>query len=152
MTEKVIELRIKRTFAAARDKVFLAWTDPEELRKWWGIEESYTTPIAEVDLRLGGRYRLGMKAPDGDEVLIVGGTYLEIEPPERLVYTWAWESAGPGAPETLVEVEFRDLGGSTEVVLTHQRFPNRDSRKLHLDGWVGCLEQLARVVEASPGN
>ncbi len=59
-------LRLTRTFAAPREKVFRAWTDPEELKKWFG-PVGYATPMAEVDLRVGGKYQLGMrKLPGGD--------------------------------------------------------------------------------------
>ena len=80
-------LRLTRTFAAPRKKIFRAWTEPEALKKWWG-PEGYATPLAEVDLRVGGRYRLGMrKLPKGDLFYLVG-TYREVQPPEKLVYTW----------------------------------------------------------------
>ena len=133
---------LKRTFAAPREKVFRAWTDPEELKKWWG-PEGYATPSAQVDLRVGGRYRLGMKKlPDG-EVFYLSGTYREVRPLEKLVYTWSWE-AEPEFGETLVTVEFRAMGNSTEVVLTHELFPNEKARQDHDKGWNSCLDRLAR--------
>ena len=73
-------LTVRRTFAASRDRVFRAWTDPEELKQWWRLDESYTTPMAEMDLRVGGKYRLAMKPPQGD-ARIVGGVFREIHPP-----------------------------------------------------------------------
>ena len=155
-------LTIKRTLAAPRDLVFRAWTEPEKLIRWWGAGPDFSTPIAEVDLRVGGKYRLGMKAPDQEEPYIVGGTYREVRPPERLVYTWAWEqhgsgsvtgTAGEGAPElapgeTLVTVEFHEVGDKTELVLTHEFFPDRNMRDEHNQGWEGVLTQLARLLEA----
>ena len=154
-------LRISRTINAPRELVFQAWTQPESLSRWWGVRADYTTPIAEVDLRVGGKYRLGMKAPDKDEPFVVGGTYREILPPEKLVYTWAWEyhgdesapgpQSGPesvvGPGETLVTVLFHDAGGKTEVVLIHEFFADRNMRDEHSNGWSGCLEQLAALVE-----
>ena len=137
-------LQLRRTFAAPREKVFRAWTDPQELKKWFG-PEGYSTPIAEVDLRAGGKYRLGMmKLPQG-EVLYVVGTYREIRPPEKLVYTWSWE-AQPELGETLVTVEFRDLGRSTEVMLTHELFPNEKARQQHEKGWSSILDKLAQIL------
>lgn len=137
-------LVLTRTFAAPREKVFHAWTEPEELKKWWAAGPGYTTPIAEVDLRVGGRYRLGMKPPDKEEVYVVGGTFREVQPPARLVYTWAWE--GGEAQETLVTVEFHDRGTSTVVVLTHEHFVNEKVRDDHAGGWNGCLDRLAQVL------
>ena len=139
-----ITLNLRRTFQAPREKVFRAWTDPEELKKWWG-PEGYATPSAEVDLRVGGKYRLGMrKLPDG-ETFYLSGIYREVRPPERLVYTWRWE-AQPEHGETLVTVEFREVGDSTEVVLTHERFPTEKARDDHNRGWSGCLDRLAELL------
>ena len=136
-------LHLRRTFAAPREKVFQAWTEPEELKRWWG-PEGYGTPIAEVDLQVGGKYRLGMrKLPDGDLFYLVG-TYREVRPPERLVYTWSWEGQ-PGFGETLVTVEFRDRRSSTEVVLTHAFFRTEKARQDHDKGWNGCLDRLAKA-------
>ncbi|MCZ6491166.1 MAG: SRPBCC domain-containing protein [Acidobacteria bacterium] len=138
-------LTLRRTFQAPREKVFHAWTDPETLKKWWG-PEGYETPEAEVDLRVGGRYRLGMrKLPDG-EVFFLGGTFREISPPERLVYTWSWEQASMDVGETLVTVEFREAGQSTEVVLKHELFPNEETREHHNQGWNGCLDKLTKLL------
>lgn len=153
-------LRISRTIAAPREAVFRAWTEPEELKRWWGVADGYLTPIAEVDLRVGGRYRLGMQAPDVDSPRVCTGTYREVTPPAKLVYTWAWEPppspAGADLPdyaramvdmgETVVTVEFNDLGGSTEVVLTHEGFPDQGTRDMHGEGWAGCLTQLSKLM------
>jgi len=137
-------LHLSRTFPAPREKVFRAWTDPAELKKWFG-PEGYSTPIAEVDLRVGGQYRLGMmKLPDGQALYVVG-TYREIRPPEKLVYTWRWE-ATPELGETLVTVEFHDRGGSTEVSLTHELFPTDKARSDHEKGWSSILSQLTNAL------
>ncbi len=137
-------LHLRRTFAAPREKVFRAWTDPEELKKWWG-PEGYATPSADVDLRVGGKYRLGMmKLPNG-EVFYLSGVYREVRPPKRLVYTWRWE-AQPELGEPLVTVEFHEAGNSTEVVLTHEFFPTEQARDDHNKGWNSCLDRLARAL------
>lgn len=137
-------LHLRRTFAAPREKVFRAWTDPEELKTWWG-PAGYATPMAEVDLRVGGKYRLGMrKLPDG-EIFYLSGTYREVRPPEKLVYTWSWEGE-PELRETLVTVEFQEMGHSTEVILTHEFFPSQKVRDDHNKGWTSCLDRLARAL------
>ena len=135
-------LNITRTFAAPRDKVYAAWTEPEHLKQWWG-PEGFVSPDAEIDLRVGGRYRAGMRAPDGTEMAVVG-EYTEIAAPERLVFTWAWDPPMGAPEETLVTVEFRDLGDMTEVALTHERFLSVESRDQHHHGWTStfvCLDQ-----------
>ena len=161
--EKVSEstLRITRTYAAPRDLVFQAWTNPEMLIKWWGTSNADTAPVADIDLRVGGRYRLGMKGPDSDHVNIVGGTYREVRAPGKLVFTWVWEHPGQGdAPppqadagsvvspgETLVTIEFHDIGNQTELVLTHEYFPDTNMRDEHSKGWTGALTQLSSLLE-----
>lgn len=137
-------LRLTRTFAASREKVFRAWTDPKELMRWWG-PPGYATPSAEVDLRAGGKYRLGMrKLPDGP-VFYLAGSYREVHPPEKLVYTWRWE-AEPELGDTLVTVEFHDRGGSTELVLTHELFPTEKARQDHERGWSSSWDKLAKIL------
>ena len=100
MTEigQEIALELSHRFAAPREKVFEAWTDPEVLRRWWAAAPTWDTPLAEVDLREGGSYRLSMRTDTG-EVHTVRGEYTEVRPPERLAYTWAWEEG----PEPVME-------------------------------------------------
>ncbi len=143
MSESEVELRIRHTFAALPAKVFEAWTQPEHLKRWWGMDDSYTTPIAEVDLRVGGRYRLAMKPPDSDDLFVVGGTFQEVTPPHRLVYTWAWENTDE--PETIVTVVFSERDGATEVVLTHGPFEAAPRKDEQVAGWEGCLTQLTKI-------
>jgi uncharacterized protein YndB with AHSA1/START domain len=99
-------------------------------------------PSAEVDLRVGGKYRIEMEAPDGAKHA-AHGTYRVIEPPSKLVYSWGWES-GPET-DTLVTVEFNERGAATEVVLKHERLTTAESRDRHTQGWNGCLDKLATL-------
>lgn len=146
MTEAAtpIRLQIKRTFNAPRAKVFRAWTDPAMLHKWWRSAPDWTSPIAEVDLREGGQYRLGMQAPDADAPYVVMGEYKEVVPAEKLVYTWGWEHGGA---LTQVTVEFLDHNDGTEIVLTHENFESEADRDEHALGWGGCIDTL--VMELS---
>lgn len=141
-------LQLKRIFAAPREKVFRAWTQPEELRQWFAPTEEYSVRDAEVDLKVGGKYRIAMKHRDEKISHVVVGTFREVRPLEKLVYTWHWEEAGPEAPEMLVTVEFHDRGGSTEIVLTHEFFPDDKARDEHNKGWTGCLDRLAKFLSS----
>jgi uncharacterized protein YndB with AHSA1/START domain len=144
-------LVIERTFRAGRATVFAAWTHPEVLRRWWGAGPDWTSPEVEVDLRPGGRYRLAMADPEAGATYTVVGEYIEVVPPERLVYTWRWET--PGSPTgdltTLVRVAFHDTDdGGTRVVLNHTGFADTDQRDQHSHGWHACIANLApRVLE-----
>ncbi len=143
--QSTVTLRLRRTFQAPRDRVFRAWTTPEEMKQWKAPGE-LTTPVAEVDLRPGGKYRIHMQAPDGTLHRLVG-EYRVVDPPKKLVYTWQWEDDPDKPSETLVTVEFLERGGATEVVLTHDLFPNEQTRNRHEMGWSGCFDKLARVVQ-----
>jgi uncharacterized protein YndB with AHSA1/START domain len=136
-------LEIRRTLAAPRERVFNAWTRAEELKKWFA-PGPLTTAVAEVDLRVGGRYRITMRGPDGVEHT-VGGVFQVIEPPSRLVYSWKWEDK-PSAGESTVTVEFTEHGRSTEVVLRHEGLPSDKEVADHRQGWDGCFEKLEKVV------
>jgi len=138
-------LETSRPIHASREKVFDAWTNPAQLRKWFAVADGFTTPIAEVDLKVGGRYRLGMKAPGDNPLLVVGGVYQEIVHLERLIFTWRWESTGHDEPETLVTVEFVEHDGVTEVRLRHELFADASQRDKHGEGWAGCLDHLERM-------
>lgn len=135
-------LRLERTFAAPPERVFAAWTKPEVLRHWFAAGPEWTNTAIEVDMRVGGRYRLSMSGP-GTVVHTVVGEYLQVDPPDRLVYTWEWEDpTAPPAAATLVTVLFRAAGRGTMVVLTHTRFPTDDVRDKHGVGWQACMDNL----------
>lgn len=140
-TERTLEVR--RIIAAPRARVFDAWTRAEELRKWFA-PGPLTTALAEVDLRVGGRYKITMRGPDGVEHT-VGGVYQVIDPPQRLVYTWRWEDK-PSAGESTVTIEFTERGRSTEVVLRHEGLPDDQEIAQHQHGWDGCFEKLERLM------
>ena len=139
-------LRIKRTFRAPRANVFHAWTDPEELARWFAPSADYATIVPELDLRVGGSYRVEMHHKGGN-VHTVFGTYREIKPPEKVVFTWRW-TRDADTEDSVVTIEFRDLGNSTEMTLTHERLPSLEERDKHAHGWNGCIEQLAKFLEA----
>ena len=140
-----ITLQLKRTFAAPREKVFRAWTDPEQMKKWIIPQNGFSVPNAEVDLRKGGKYRIEMLSPEGVCHTAVG-KYRKISVPEKLVFTWFWENR-PAEGETLVTVEFYDRGNTTEVILTHELFHAEAVRDDHVKGWSGALGQLAEFLE-----
>ena len=129
---------------APREEVFRAWTEPEQLKQWWG-PGGYTTRYTEVDLRAGGRYLLVMQPPEG-EPLHLAGIYREIVAPERLVYTWRWEVGVPDPSESLVTVNFEDMGNATRVTVTHNELLPGSPTEPYSYGWTSGLEKLAAYV------
>ena len=108
------------------------------------VTEQHSTKIIKLDVRVGGLYQLQVTTPEGTHVLL-SGTYREVKPPERLVFTWQWEG-DPDNGETLVTIDFHDRGDSTEIVLTHERFLNSERRDRHARGWQGCFDRLNELL------
>jgi uncharacterized protein YndB with AHSA1/START domain len=148
-TTTVADLRLERTFDATAEAVFDAWTDPEVLRRWWAAGPDWETPLAEVDLRVGGSYRLSMRDPESGMTPTVGGEFREVERPRRLVYTWTWEDMPESPSEgSVVTVDFEEAGGRTTVTLVHSGLGTDESRVQHEHGWNACLDNLERRVFA----
>jgi uncharacterized protein YndB with AHSA1/START domain len=140
-------LIVRRTFAIDPEDAFRAWSDPNEMRRWFS-PIGFTTPVAEAEVRPGGHYRVGMQPPEGPTVY-ARGTYREVAPPDRLVFTWSWEEGTDlHGGETLVTVEFRAVPTGTEVILTHELLPSEQAVQMHREGWEACLANLARHLEA----
>ena len=139
-------IRLVKTIPAPVEQVFAAWTEAAGMVDWYAPTDDYTTPVAEVDLRVGGTYRVGMKHKDNAHVNLVSGQYCRIEAPFVLSFTWAWESPRADVHETQVTLEFRPNAGGTDLTLTHERFRDEDQRNKHAEGWTGCLNRLARKL------
>ena len=132
------QLVIRRTYDSPVPRVYAAWTDSEQLPRWLRPTEEIAMVSAEVDLRVGGYYRFAYKVPGEASTNIVGGKYREIVPYEKISFTWKWEVHPDFQDEeTLVTVEFRDLGGQTELTLTHRRFPTEVMCETH--AWGGLV-------------
>jgi uncharacterized protein YndB with AHSA1/START domain len=140
-------LVVRRRINATREELFAAWTQPALLVRWWG-PQGVACPAAEIDLRVGGSYRIANQFPDG-RVLWISGIFEVIEPPDRLTYTWKLESQT--GPAERVTVCFEAHGAATEVVVTHERIPDDAARTSHERGWNGCLDSLLEYAE-QPGN
>jgi uncharacterized protein YndB with AHSA1/START domain len=136
-------LRMERTFNATAQAVFDAWTSTEVLRRWWPAGPDWDTPVAEVDVRVGGKLRLVMRNPDGQE-FGGSGEFIEITQPQRLVFTWRWDGS---EGSQLVEVEFSERpDGTTTVVLTNTGLRDEESRRSHEQGWQASFDNLERVL------
>lgn len=135
-------LKIQRIIPASPDRVFRAWTDPVELKKWWGPRDVRCLS-AEVDLRVGGQYRIANELPDGS-VLWIAGEFEAIEKPRLLVYTWTVGSEYPASERVSVRFEQHELG--TELHLKHELIPTTTLRDRHRDGWFGCLDGLVEFL------
>jgi uncharacterized protein YndB with AHSA1/START domain len=139
------KLEISRTFAAPPERVWQAFTDPAALTDWFW---PHLAAVVEVDLRIGGSYRItATKSPSDD--FGISGEYVSVDPPRRLVFTWRWH----GEPEeTLVTIELASTGaepGTTVMTLVHERFAGEASRDAHAQGWHDCLDRLPHWLSDS---
>ncbi len=133
MAELVVE--VKRVINAPIEKVFKAWVEPEQMKQWYS-PEGMTTPAASSDVRVGGAYSVTMKMGDQDHVQT--GKYLEINEPNKLVFTW-------NKDDSVVTVDLKKLDENrTELTLKHVGFVSEESRRQHDDGWVGTINKLEK--------
>ena len=139
-----LALEMKRVVDAPRSAVWRACAEPDEIAKWWG-PRGFTVPSVEMDLRVGGSYRIAMQPPEGD-LFHLSGEFREIEPSSRLVYTFNWEPPDPEDRETVVTITLRDLGESTEVLLQQGTFATEARLALHEDGWTDTLARLEELI------
>lgn len=138
-------LIVRRSIRASPARIFNAWTDPKHLKQWWG-PKSVKCVDAEVDLRVGGRYRIANQFPDG-KIVWISGEFEEIESPHRLVYTWRLGNDEAAAERVTVTFEAR--GEETEVIVMHERIPSEAMRDMHEQGWLGCLDGLVGYLEGA---
>ena len=145
MTPHPTTLRLERLIKAPVTRVFAAWTTPHEIARWIGTGDWKTTD-ASIDLRVGGEYRIQME--NAGRHIEMCGVYREVQPPERLVFTWRQE----GDPmtgldgETLVTVDLVSVTAGTEVHLTHAGFTDDAIREEHAEGWAICCDEMERIV------
>jgi len=136
-------LTLKRRLKASPEKVFSAWTDPKKLAQWFCPPTSDPV-LAESDVRVGGRYRIVVRERSNGEDHDVSGTFCEVVPNRKLVFTWAWRST----PErqSLVTVELAPTEDGTALTLTHEQFFDEAARDRHHGGWGRILDRLAEML------
>jgi uncharacterized protein YndB with AHSA1/START domain len=148
MTTKAAEkttLEIKRFINAPRDRVYRAWTDPAQLKEWFGPEKVRTRNFT-ADVRVGGKYRWDLTDPEGEEMSAFG-EYRELATGKKIVFSWKWDDDENWTTHnSIVTVELADRDGGTEVKLTHVQLPSEESRDRHTEGWTSLLEKLEKFV------
>ena len=132
-------LVLKRRLKAAPEKVYEAWTQPEQMTQWWGVAGGPKPPVAETDLRVGGRFRVQFWDPK-NEHHSVSGLYREVVPNRKLSFSWAWQSTPER--ESLVTIELNPVTDGTMLTLTHEQFFDEQARDDHGRGWNVALDRL----------
>ena len=142
------EVTITRVFDAPRALVFKAWTDPQHLAQWWG-PHGYTTPVCDIEPRVGGELRIHVRAPDG-AVHCLEGVIRDVVAPERLVFENTVVMAGRRMLEGLVTVTFAERGGKTTMKVHARAAAVADEAVSWLrgmnEGWAQTIERLEAFV------
>ncbi|VIO80938.1 hypothetical protein CI1B_86280 [Bradyrhizobium ivorense] len=139
-------LTLTRRLRARPEKVYAAWTEPENLAQWFGPGQVKSgTTRAELDVRVGGRYRISFTGANG-EYHEVGGVYREVVPNQRLVFSWAWHSTPER--ESLVTISIKPEAGGTLLTFHHAQFADEAARDNHQRGWIESLGNLENFVNA----
>lgn len=150
MTTKTADktsLEIKRFINAPRDRVYAAWTDPVQLKEWWGPKNAKTLQIV-ADTRVGGKYRWDLVNQDGEKMSCFG-EYKELIPGKKVVFTWKWDDDEDWKDyDSIVSVEFSDRNEGTELKLTHEKLPSEASRDRHTEGWNSVVDRLEEYLNA----
>ena len=145
MATKNLSLEIKRLIKAPRDRVYAAWTDPAQLKQWFGPEKVQTCDLI-ADTRVGGKFRWDLTNSEGEKMTCLG-EYRELQPGKKIVFTWQWDDDEDWENHTsIVTVELFDADGGTELRLTHEQLPNEASRDGHTGGWNSALDKLEKFV------
>ena len=148
-----MRLQVRRVLSAPREKVYRAWIERQRLEQWMcGDVPTHQVKYLELEVKAGGHYVMEVTDAGTGEVYLGQGTFREVTPMEKLVFTWAWQrrqrdgSLTPLEAETQVTVEFREQGSSTEVLLTHEFIQTEKAAKATEAGWKGCFDMLERCL------
>jgi uncharacterized protein YndB with AHSA1/START domain len=139
-------LKIARSYAAAPEKVWRAWTDPQAIKRWWGPSANHLVSLAQLDVRVGGRFRIVFGGPQGTDHE-VQGVYRQVVPNRRLVFTWTWPNSTPER-ESLVTIVFKAAGSGTELDFRHEQFFDEAARDGHNRGWSEAFVKLEQFLRS----
>ena len=138
------QLTLTRVINVPCALVYRAWTEPAQLAQWFSPAE-VELRRATTEIKVGGAFRFHMVSKNGDH--IATGTYLEIIPDRRLQFTWTWETYA--MPDSVVTVDFEDLGGTTRLTLRHEGLPDQEDADQHTHGWTSMFEKFAALMESN---
>ena len=145
-----LALHLERLLPAPSSLVFRMHAEPYLLAQWWG-PKGFSVPRIDLDLRVGGRYRITMQPPEGD-VFFLSGEFREVDPSSRLVYTFRWDPPDPDDRETVVSFSLRDRRGSTALTVDQAPFATESRLVLHEQGWTDSLDRLEELIRSRDPN
>jgi uncharacterized protein YndB with AHSA1/START domain len=140
-------LTLTRRYPVAPEKVWRAWTEPEAVKRWFGPGPGEPVSAAELDVRVGGRFRIVFGGADG-KAHECAGVYREVVPNRKLVFTWCWPNSTPDRI-SVVSIEFRQSAEGTDLIFRHEQFFDEAARDGHKRGWSGALEKLDAFLQST---
>jgi len=140
-------LSLTRSYPVAPEKVWRAWTDPQALKRWWGPGGDQPVSVAQLDVRVGGRFRIVFGGAEGKDHE-VQGVYQEVVPNRKLVFTWTWPNSTPER-ESLVTIMFRAVDRGTQLDFLHEQLFDETVRDNHKRGWSETFDKLAQFLQQS---
>lgn len=143
VTQSSPAVTFTRHYKATPEKVWRAWTDPQAIAQWFGPDDGGVVSVAEMDVRVGGRYHIRFGVPGEDEH-DVSGVYSEVVPHQKLVFSWAWKSTPERVSRVTVVLQAEAAG--TELIFRHEQFFDQAARDRHQQGWVGAFAKLDRLL------
>jgi uncharacterized protein YndB with AHSA1/START domain len=138
-------LTLHRRFPVAPEKVWRAWTEPQALKRWFGPEGPEPVSVAEIDLRVGGRFRLVFGGEDGNKHE-AAGVYREVVPNRKLVFSWCWPRTTPDRVSQIT-ILLRAEGGGTDMEFRHEQFFDQAARDGHEQGWTQTFIKLGDFLK-----
>jgi uncharacterized protein YndB with AHSA1/START domain len=140
-------LALQRHYPVAPEKVWRAWTDAEAVKRWWGPGPGEPVSLAELDVRVGGRFRIVFGGPDG-KMHECAGVYQEVVPNRKLVFTWHWPNSTPERI-SVVTIVFKEVNGETDLLFKHEQLFDEKARDDHKRGWSASLDKLTDFLKAA---
>ena len=139
-----LKLTVTRVVKAPCAMVWRAWTDPKQLTQWFSPSEVKCAGMT-ADVKVGGAFRVHMVSEKGDHFAF--GKYTEIVPNKRLQFTWEWEKYA--MPDSVITVDFEDLGATTRLTLVHEGLPDEEDVREHTHGWNSLVNKFAELIEGN---
>ncbi len=141
-----IQIELRKDFKVAVEELYKAWTTEQDLKQWWRPMGNNLTALVN-ELRDGGRVEYKFSTAEGEEAFTISGSYKEVQPEKKLVYTWNWKLPSVEDTDFLLTVEFASTGSGSRLHVIQEQFTSEEALKPHQEGWENALQSLAAHLQ-----